>query len=175
MIFLPSHWWNLPLKWVCPPIKKHAKCSTFQENLVVFFAFCAHVLLFGTLILCPWILSDLFINSSCVQTIRFYCIKQVCHQCLLLLVYKKVGGEHQFYSFNLPVSELFYDIHIFSILYLDVGICCGFILFVCSGLLYLSLVSCNGERIFWKWRDCTNPQRQICICKSWSRGKAWCG
>jgi len=75
--------------------------------------------------------------------------KQVCHQLPLLLVYKKVGGERQFYSFKLPVSVLFYDIHIhiFSILYLEVGICCGFILFVCSGLLYLSLVSCDGERI----------------------------
>ena len=50
-----------------------------------------------------------------------------------------------------------------------------FILFPSSGLLHLPLVSCDGERIIWKRRDCTNSQQKFCICKSGQRRKAWCG
>ena len=50
-----------------------------------------------------------------------------------------------------------------------------FVCFFRSGLLDLPLVSRNGAWVLWEWRDRKNSQWKICVCKSWSRGKAWCG
>lgn len=50
-----------------------------------------------------------------------------------------------------------------------------FVCFFRSGLLDLPLVSRNGAWVLWEWRDCKNSQWKICVCKSWSRGTAWCG
>lgn len=50
-----------------------------------------------------------------------------------------------------------------------------FVCFFRSGLLDLPLVSRNGAWVLWEWRDRKTSQWKICVCKSWPRGKAWCG